>query len=349
MAYVLCLNCSRISVEGMFCNFCHSPLLGANPTQEFSNGVYLGGVEGENSSFLLPINPYFGFHFAFYGVTGTGKTRATMNLAIKAENEGLCLRMLDVEGEWKKIIPSLSKETLCYDSEYNLKVNPFDLNDPGLTLMILKETIFMGMEREYRELSPQMNYILGKCVLESGSIPELIDRIMVYKPRTPFRFQNLDATKTALLTRLNPFKDNPILRRIFYVYRSSIDLASIRGVNLLVDLHGLDRRVAYKREVRLIYNVITTAYLREALARNPTDKIENMFIADEAQLLVPKIIHKAVVTDTWVTTDFASRLRKRGESLVIITQSPSNIEDDIRRNAQNIYSYSAYKTLETSK
>jgi DNA helicase HerA-like ATPase len=337
MPYVLCLNCGRISAEGMFCTFCHSPLFGANPKQEFNDGVYLGEVEGENSPFLLPINPYFGFHFAFYGVTGTGKTRAAMNLAIKAENEGLCLRILDVEGEWKKIISRFEKETIYYDSEYNLKVNPFDLNDSGLTLLILKETIFMGMEQEYRELSPQMSYVLSKCVLESGSIPELIERIMFYKPNVPFRFQNLEATKTALLTRLNPFKDNPVLRRIFYVERSSIDLASIKGVNMIIDLHDLDRRVAYKREVRLIYNVITTAYLREALAKSPTDKIENMFIADEAQLLVPKIIHKAIVTDTWVTTDFATRLRKRGESLVIITQSPSNIEDDIRKNAQNIF------------
>ena len=99
----------------------------------------------------------------------------------------------------------------------------------------------------------------------------------------------------------------------------------------------MDRRVAYKREVRLIYNVITTAYLREALSKPETDKIENMFIADEAQLLVPKIISKGIITDTWVTIDFATRLRKRGESLVIITQSPSNIEDDIRKNAQNIF------------
>ncbi|MEM3790896.1 MAG: zonular occludens toxin domain-containing protein [Thermoproteota archaeon] len=143
--------------------------------------------------------------------------------------------------------------------------------------------------------------------------------------------------KLLLLTRLNPFRDNLILRRIFYVEHSSIDLAFIRGVNFIVDLHDLDRKVAYKREVRLIYNVITTAYLREALNKSPIDRIENMFIADEAQLLVPRIISKAVATDTWVTTGFATRLRKRGESLVIITQSPSNIEDDIRKNAQNIF------------
>ena len=94
------------------------------------------------------------------------------------------MRILDVEGEWRKIIPRLEKETVYYDSEYNLKVNPFDLNDSGLTLLILKETIFMGMEQEYRELSPQMIYVLSKCILESRSIPELIDRIMFYKPNS---------------------------------------------------------------------------------------------------------------------------------------------------------------------
>lgn len=216
VTYVLCMNCGRISVEGMFCSYCHSPLLRSpsNPLTSVKDGVYLGEIEGENSQFLLPVD-YFGFHFAFYGVTGTGKTRAAMNLAINTENQGLCLRILDVEGEWKKIAPRLKKETIYYDSESNLKVNPFDLNDPGLTLLILKETIFMGMEHEYGELSPQMNYVLSKCVLQSRGIPELIDRIMFFKPSVPFKFQNLDATKIALLTRLNPFRDNPILRIIF--------------------------------------------------------------------------------------------------------------------------------------
>ncbi len=127
-----------------------------------------------------------------------------MNLAINSENEGLCLSILDVECEWKKIIPKLRKETIYYDPESNLKVNPFDLNDSGLTLFILKETTFMGMEREYGELSPQMNYVLSNCVLQSRSIPDLV---IFFMPNVPFKFQNLDATKTALLTRLNPFRD----------------------------------------------------------------------------------------------------------------------------------------------
>ena len=260
-----------------------------------------------------------------------------MNLAIKAENQGLNLRILDVEGEWKNIIPRLHREVEYYGVDTNLKVNPFDLNELGLTKMLLRETIFKGIELEYQDLSPQMNFLLDKCLLTSKNIPELIDNIIHYYPDTPFRLRNLDATRTALLTRLNPYRDNPILRRIFFVKRSSIGPGSFKEKNLIVDLHNLDKKVAYKRELRLIYNTLATAYLREALNREETNSINNMFIADEAQLLVPRILKKAIVTDTWVTTDFATRLRKRGESLVIISQSPSNIEDDIRRNAQNIF------------
>jgi len=27
MSYVLCMNCGRISLEGFFCSYCHSPLI----------------------------------------------------------------------------------------------------------------------------------------------------------------------------------------------------------------------------------------------------------------------------------------------------------------------------------
>jgi hypothetical protein len=298
-------------------------------------GIPLGSIEDGNL-FRLPLK-YFGFHFAFYGVTGTGKTRAAMNLAIKAENEGLNLRIIDIEGEWRNIIPELKKDTVYYDINKNLKVNPFDLQDTGLTKLLLMETIFKGIELEYRDISPQMNFMLDKCILISKSIPQLIENVISLNPETEFPLRNLDLTRTALLTRLNPYKDNPVLRNIFYVSKSSIDMNSVKDKNLIIDLHGLDLKVAYKRELRLIYNTLSIAYLREALKAEESNSVRNMFIADEAQLLVPRILQKAVVTDTWATTDFATRLRKRGESLVIISQSPANIEDDIRKNSQNLF------------
>src|SRR5690606_8998284 len=102
--------------------------------------------------------------------------------------------------------------------------------------------------------------------------------------------------------------------------------------NVVIDLHTLDAKVAYGNELRLIYNTITTYYLRNMLAREAASMVSNVFVADEAQLLVPRILQKIVVTESWPATEFATRLRKRGCGLVLITQSPSNIEKDIFKN-----------------
>jgi hypothetical protein len=292
----------------------------------------------KGSEFRLPLD-HFGFHFAFYGATGSGKTRGAMQLAIQAENAGIRLLILDVEGEWKNVIPKLKGETVYYSADRNLKINPYDLNDYGLVKALLKETIFRGIELEYQDVSPQMNYVLDKCIEESRSIPELIDNVVSYESDLPFNLANLDRTKTALLVRLEPYKSNPALSEIFYTEASTLDMDMLESKNFIVDLHALEAKVAYRTEVRLVYNAIAIAYLKRALEREPTETITNLFLADEAQLLVPKILRKIVATDTWTTTEFATRLRKRGQSLAIISQSPSSIEDDIRKNCQNIFCF----------
>jgi len=337
VSYELCLTCGRLTQSRGFCSFCNSPLmdfLHSPKPKEVSRGIFLGYLSNRKP-FHLSLDQ-FGYHFAFYGVTGSGKTRLAMKLAIEAENSGIKLIILDVEGEWKNIIPLLKGKTEYYTTYRNLKVNPFDLNDIGIVRLLLKETIFKGIEVEYRELSPQMNYVLDKCILKSKSIPELIDSVTDYQgDDLPFKLVNLDRTKTALLVRLEPYRTNHALKEIFHCNSSSLDLNKLEDRNILFDFHSLERKVAYRVELRLLYNVITVAYLRQALARQITDRISHIFVAEEAQQLVPKILRKLVVTDTWTTTEFATRLRKRGESLVIISQSPSNIEDDIRKNAQN--------------
>lgn len=329
--YFVCFNCGRVTPEREFCIFCHMPIQTDPP--ETKKGVTLGCME-DGKVFRIPLK-HFGSHFAFYGVTGSGKTRAAMKLAIESERQGLNLRIIDIEGEWKNLIPRFEKKTVYYDSDNNLRINPFDLNDLALTKTLLRETIFQGIENEYSELSPQMNFLLDKCLLISRSIPQLIENVIKHNPESHFPLRNLDLTRTALLTRLNPYRDNQAIRKIFYTKKTNLDMSSVRDKNLVVDLHGLDKKVAYKRELMLLYNIIALTYLRESLNKDEVDEVKNLFIADEAQLLVPKILKKAIVTDTWATTDFATRLRKRGEALVIITQSPTNIEDDIRKNAQN--------------
>jgi DNA-binding MarR family transcriptional regulator len=295
------------------------------------------GTLGNGTQFRLPVE-YFAFHFAFYGVTGSGKTRLAMRLAREAEHLGIKLLVIDIEGEWKNVLPTLTGQTEYYSVGSNLKINPLDLDDFGLTKALLRSTVFEGIERDFQDLSPQMNYVLDRTIQKSRSIPELIQNLTEYESEgLPFKLSNLNKTKTALLVRLEPYRTNPALSEIFYCTQSSIDTSNLGSRNVIIDLHELEAKVAYKRELRLAYNTIAISYLREALSRKPTDKTIHMFVAEEAQHLSPKILRKTVVTDTWPSTDYAVRLRKRGECFICVSQSPGTIEDDVRRNAQNVF------------
>lgn len=84
--------------------------------------------------------------------------------------------------------------------------------------------------------------------------------------------------------------------------------------------------------MRLIYNALASYYLRKILCNGFNTSITHLFICDEAQLLVPKILRKIIVTKSWPATEFATRLRKRGCGVLFIAQSPSNIEKDILKN-----------------
>lgn len=281
--------------------------------------------------FNFPVN-FLTTHVLVNGQTGTGKTRFAMNLAVKAANyesfQKIKLLVVDVEGEWKNIIPKLKGQTEYFAVDKNLKINPFDLGDPALIRELMRETVFKGIEKEYVDLSAQMNFVLQETISESHSIDELIRNIKSYDRQ---KLTALDKTKTALLVRLDPFMRSP-LKEIFLCNKSNPDFSRLDEKNVIIDLHALDALVAYGAELRLIYNTITTYYLRKMLNRGPCDWVSNLFIADEAQLLVPKILHKIIVTESWPATEFATRLRKRGCGLVLITQSPSNIEKDIFKN-----------------
>lgn len=302
---------------------------------------YWGLKVGELSNglpFNFPIH-FLTNHVLITGQTGTGKTRFAMKLAVESENHAssqkINLLIVDVEGEWKNIISYMKNPTEYFSVDKNLKINPFDLGDPALIRELMRETVFKGIEKEYVDLSAQMNFVLQETINESKNMEDLIKNIKNYDRQ---KLTGLDKTKTALLVRLDPFMRSP-LKEIFFCKKSNPDFSQLDDHNVIIDLHALDKLVAYGSEIRLIYNTITTYFLRKMLNRGTCDWVSNLFVADEAQLLVPKILHKIVVTESWPATEFATRLRKRGCGLVLITQSPSNIEKDILKNTASKISF----------
>lgn len=326
--YCLCGNYVR---ERRFCPRCKIVRFRLNRLEVIDYFGIKIGLMKDVVPFHFPINR-LGKHMLISGQTGTGKSRFSMNLATKAENfsqdESLKLLIIDVEGEWSGIIPNLIGETTYFDVGKNLRINPFDLKDSALIRELMRETIFKGIEKEYSDLSAQMNFVLNHSIEKSTNIAELIENIKNYHDQ---KLSAIDRTKTALLVRLDPFLHSP-LKEIFVCKKSTIDWSSIDKQNIIINLHSLDAKVSYNEELRLIYNIITTYYLRKMLSRSSRNSLSNIFIADEAQLLVPKILHKLVITESWPATEFATRLRKRGCGLMLITQSPYNIESDIFKN-----------------
>jgi predicted transcriptional regulator len=313
-----------------FCDNCNAPSSRfLFPDSVRTEGSLIGHAQ-DGTEYIL--EPSFQ-SYAFYGITGSGKTSLARKVAVAAEVRGIKLLVLDPEGEWRHIIPELRQHTDYYATTKNLKINPFDLKDKQLICILLKETVLKGIQTEFWDLSPQMNYVLDMCIDRSNSIPELIDNVSYFQSDDlPFNLVGLERTKTALLVRLLPYKNNDVLKEIFYCDRSSVDLAKLDDRNIIFDLHELDAQVAYGNEVRLLYNVITIAALRQALSREVSDRIEHLLVADEAQMLVPKILQKILVTDTWASTTYSTRGRKRSQAIMFCSQSPSNLEDDIRKN-----------------
>ena len=325
--YGLCknLNCSCPIEEGQdFCDNCDTPtpwFLKAQSHEVFDDGGSLLGHTPEGKEFRIPLTLS---GYAFYGVTGTGKTTLAMKTAVDASAEGIKLLVLDPEGEWKNIIPHLHGKTEYYAALQNLKVNPFDLKDKGIIKLLLRESVLRGKETEqdFWDLSPQMDFILSECVDRSNSIPELIDNVLYFRDDdSALQLASIEKSKTALLVRLLPYKSNDVLKEIFYCDKSTIDLGNIFSHgNVVADLHPLARLVSYQTELRLIYNVITVAALRLAMSKDVTDQISEMLVADEAQMLVPKILQKVLATDTFATTNFVVLLRKRGLATMLCTQ-----------------------------
>ncbi|MGI0102706.1 MAG: helicase HerA domain-containing protein [Nitrosotalea sp.] len=261
--YCICGNFVR---DRRFCPRCkfvrfrldNSPLLdywGVN-VGSLSNGL----------PFNFPLN-YLSEHVLITGQTGTGKTRFAMNLVVKSENyestHKIRIMVVDVEGEWKNIIPKLKSDTEYYSVDKNLKINPFDLGDPALIRELMRETIFKGIEKEYVDLSAQMNFVLQEAINESKNMEELIRNIKSYDKQ---KLSAIEKTKTALLVRLDPFMRSP-LKEIFYCKKSNPDFQKLDEKNIIIDLHALDALVAYGSEIRLIYNTVTTYFLRKMLDR----------------------------------------------------------------------------------
>jgi len=83
---ILCFPLLQLAFQPFCIKNSPLPRFFRSPRLESNNGIFLGTLQN-GSAFNLP-QEFFGYHFSFYGVTGSGKTRLAMKLAIETENSG---------------------------------------------------------------------------------------------------------------------------------------------------------------------------------------------------------------------------------------------------------------------
>lgn len=220
--YCICGNFVR---DRRFCPRCKFVRFKLDSSPVFDYWGIRVGVLSNGLPFNIPMN-YLSAHVLSTDQTGTGKTRFAMNLVVNTENyessHKIRIMVVDVEGEWKNIIPKLKDGVEYYSVDKNLKINPFDLGDPAMIRELFRETVFKGIEKEYVDLLAQMNFVLQDAINESHNMEELIRNIKNYDNQ---KLTALSKTKTALLVRLDPFMRSP-LKEIFFckrIYQSILE------------------------------------------------------------------------------------------------------------------------------
>ena len=342
--YVVCPVCGRVTaIDTGYCRHCRSPLgsfsvFSEPPEELFSEGLFLGRFDS-GRRFCLDLS-VLQKHVAVLGMTGYGKTCFVKRLLYELYERGVRFLVFDWDGEYRVLAKKTGALYFKPGSVlYGLRLNVLD---PGLDsaeshvdwlVSVFRELYLESYE--YAGLSPQMEYVLRKCLLkcvrERGCLSDLVEEVRGFDEKLP----NISATKLALVTRLSRFVESGVLREVFCSRRTDLPLSDIDEENIVVDLSAISSISV--DDARFLVNIVLKHVFYKALRRSTLSRPVHVTVVEEAEEVLPRKYSKRSFLDTWTSVKFALRLRKRGECLVLVSHSPDTVEEEALRNCSNVF------------
>ncbi len=290
-----------------------------------NNGIVLGKALGckEEPLIVMPVNMLYR-HILVVGATGSGKTRTTafiINSLQHAYPYKYRIIVLDWHGEYRSLL-----KKYVYVNPYNAPVNIIDIK----TLSWI-ETLY-----DVLGLSDPQAYVLQK-VIEKSNIASNNDIRKLYKLIEEMDTENakwLREVKYALLRRLAPlvYGDN---YRLFAGTKDFLKLFKNRAT------YVVDLSMIRETRIKKIYATFIIRYVFDYALRNCMH--DTILVIEEAHNLMRRSNSLEVITR------MLSEIRKFGVGVIIVSQSPSGLGDDIMKNTASkiIHSIKSSVDLET--
>ena len=254
-------------------------------------------------------------HIAIFGSTGSGKTTTGAAIAYRSYLKGFRIYILDWHGEYKSILGSYVIKEIKLRNLNELESLPI-FKEPNQILEIF-ESVF--------DLSPAQSYILGRALSrlknQAFSFRKLYDEISMFPEEARWVLE----TKLSLMRRVEQLIDEEYEES---ENRSLLnDLLERSGEKIIsIDLSKLDRVSIRSLASLIILKTIAMISQEKSVMRREKDQANTLVILDEAHHVFKRSEGSSVAKDA------LAEIRKYNVGLVMITQSPSSVGDDILKN-----------------
>jgi len=292
--------------------------------------VLIDGREGEPISIRL--NDLM-THVAIFGTTGSGKTTTAATLALRLLEKGVNVLILDWHNEYRNVVLRVGGKVLVPGrGAYPLRVNP--LAHGGQTYDLAEHVDFVtDMLSEIFELSHPQAYMLREALkraylkaVNRAREPTLMD---LYKEIEQFPIKSGwdHETKMALCRRLKLLIEGQIGE--VFTQGDGIDVKELLNSRIISVELGHLRNLDARR--LLVYSILKMIYDYRTRANSTCNELRHVIIIEEARNILP-VRNDRYQRSCTIAERMLTELRKYGEGIIAIAQSPADVSRDVLRN-----------------
>jgi len=262
-------------------------------------------------------------HVSIFGATGSGKSTTAISLALRLYSMGASVLILDWHGEHSLVVEDAGGRVLKPGTQGGLTINPLS-GFSGKDLSFQVEFITDIFAQVFRFTPPQ-SYMFREALKAAyrSKITPTVSDLIAELSLLPMRSSWDHETRMALMRRLKSFTEgacgfalsgaDSIPRDEIFQGLVSIDLTNLKDVN--------NRTIYANILMKMVYDY--------CVQRGERTDLSHVLLIEEAQNIFPPRRPEDPMT---IGERILAELRKFGEGVVVISQFPSSVSQDVVKN-----------------